>query len=211
MTILAGGALFMSGYVVGHRAVSDPGTAVSDAQAFQPFWDTYHTIEQRYAGGEVDRDALIQGAIKGMIDALGDPYSSYLTSKEYRDTLQGLSGQFEGIGANIATEATDGTQGCPTLGADCHLLITSPVTGSPAEKAGIKPGDRVLARRWRVARWPDGGRCPRQDPRPEGLGRDVDDPAWRQHADRSRDHARHRAGTGGRLRTTPMARWGMSG
>jgi carboxyl-terminal processing protease len=118
---------------------------VSAAEAFQPFWDAYHTITDRYAGGDVDRNTLIQGAIRGMIAALGDPYSSYLTSEEYRQSLQGISGQFEGIGAEIATQATDGTQGCATLGPDCHLLITNPLSGSPAEKAGLKAGDLVLA------------------------------------------------------------------
>jgi carboxyl-terminal processing protease len=80
-----------------------------------------------------------------MIAALGDPYSSYLTSDEYRQSLQGISGQFEGIGAQIATQARDGTQGCATLGPDCHLLITGALPGSPAEKAGLKAGDLVLA------------------------------------------------------------------
>lgn len=145
VVVLAGGALFMSGYMVGHRAISDPGTPVSDDQAFQPFWDTYHTIQDRYAGGDVDRDALVQGAIKGMIGALGDPYSTYLTSEEYRQSLQSIGGQFEGIGAQIGTQATDGTQGCATLGPDCHLLVISPIAGSPAEAAGLKAGDLIYA------------------------------------------------------------------
>ena len=145
VAVLTGGALFMSGYTMGIRASDQPGTAVTDEQAFEPFWDTYHTVTDRYAGGEVDRDALIQGAIKGMIDALGDPYSSYLTSEEYRDSLQGISGEFEGIGAEIATQAADGTQGCATLGADCRLLIIAPIAESPAEKAGLKSGDLILA------------------------------------------------------------------
>ncbi len=80
-----------------------------------------------------------------MIDALGDPYSSYLTSDEYRASLQGISGQFEGIGAEIATQAADGTQGCATLSPTCRLLVVAPVAGSPADKAGLKAGDLILA------------------------------------------------------------------
>jgi carboxyl-terminal processing protease len=144
VAVLAGSALFLSGYTMGRQAAAEPGTPVSAAEAFQPFWDAYHTITDRYAGGDVDRNTLIQGAIRGMIAALGDPYSSYLTSEEYRQSLQGISGQFEGIGAEIATQATDGTQGCATLGPDCHLLITNPLVDSPAEKAGLKSGDLVL-------------------------------------------------------------------
>jgi carboxyl-terminal processing protease len=144
VSVLAGSALFLSGYTMGRQAADQPGTPVSESQAFQPFWDAYHTVNERYAGGEVDRNSLIQGAIRGMIAALGDPYSSYLTLEEYRQSLQGISGQFEGIGAEIATQASDGTQGCATLGPDCHLLITNALAGSPAERAGLRSGDLVL-------------------------------------------------------------------
>ena len=145
VALFAGGALFMSGYSMGRQSAVEPGTPISDGDAFRPFWDTYHTINERYAGGDIDRDALVQGAIRGMIDALGDPYSSYLTSAEYRDTLQGISGEFEGIGAEIATEAPDGSQACATLGPACVLVIVTPLEGSPAERAGLRTGDQVLA------------------------------------------------------------------
>ena len=116
VAIMAGSALFLSGYSMGRQAAVEPGTPRSEAEAFQPFWDTYHAIGDRYAGGEVDRTLLVQGAIRGMIDALGDPYSAYLTSDEYRESLLGISGQFEGIGAEIASQAPDGTEGCSPLG-----------------------------------------------------------------------------------------------
>ena len=145
VALLAGGALFMSGYSMGRQTALEPGTPVSEDAAFRPFWDTYHTINERYAGGEVDRDAIVQGAIRGMIEALGDPYSSYLTSEEYHDTLQGISGEFEGIGVEIATQAADGTQGCATLGPDCRLVVVAPLAGSPAARADLRTGDLILA------------------------------------------------------------------
>ena len=145
VAILAGGALFMSGYTMGRQMALEPGTPTVASDRFEPFWDTYRTITQRYAGGEVDEGALIQGAIRGMIESLGDPYSSYLTSDEYRQSLQGISGQFEGIGAEMATEAPDGTQGCSTLGPECSLVVVAPLEGSPAEKAGLQAGDFVIA------------------------------------------------------------------
>ena len=145
VAVMAGGALFMSGYSMGRQGAVEPGTPVSEDEAFRPFWDTYHTIDERYAGGEVDRDELIQGAIRGMIESLEDPYSSYMTSDEYRESLEGISGEFEGIGAEIATQAADGSQDCGTLGPDCRLVIVSPLAGSPAEEAGLLPGDLVLA------------------------------------------------------------------
>jgi carboxyl-terminal processing protease len=146
VAILAGGALFMSGFLVGERLTEQPGTPAGRADSFQPFWDTYQTIERRYAGGDIDEQALVRGAIRGMVEALGDPYSSYLTPEEYQSGLQDLSGQFEGIGAEIGTKSASGaTSDCATLGPDCTLIVVSPIQGSPAEKAGLKAGDAILA------------------------------------------------------------------
>jgi len=146
VAVLAGGALFMSGFLVGQRSAEQPGTPVTAQDSFQPFWDTYDTIIKRFAGGTVDRQAMIRGAIKGMVDSLGDPYSAYLTPDEYRQGLQDLSGQFEGIGAEIGTKDAKGaTSDCSTLGADCKLVVVSPIEGSPSEKAGIKAGDIIVA------------------------------------------------------------------
>jgi len=145
VAILAGGALFMSGYTLGAKAAAEPGTPSSADQAFQPFWEAYHAIDERYAGGTVDRNALAQGAIKGMIEALGDPYSSYLTSDQYRNSLQGISGQFEGIGAQVVGQAPDGTQGCTPLGPTCRLVVVKPIDGSPAKSAGLLAADAILA------------------------------------------------------------------
>ena len=78
VALLSGSALFLSGYSMGRQSAVEPGTP-ADGAAFRPFWDTYHTIQDRFAGGEVDRQAIVQGAIRGMIDSLEDPYSSYLT------------------------------------------------------------------------------------------------------------------------------------
>jgi carboxyl-terminal processing protease len=144
VVILGGSALFLSGYSLGRQTAIQPGTPAFEQGAFVPFWDTYDTINEQYAGGEISRDALIQGAIRGMIEALGDPYSSYMTSDEYRQSLQGISGRFEGIGAEIATRASDGSEGCLTLGPDCRLMVTEPLEGSPAARAGLLAGDLVL-------------------------------------------------------------------
>lgn len=145
IALFGGSTLFLSGYALGRQAAAEPGTPARLRSDFQPFWDTYQAITDRYAGGTVDRETLIQGAIRGMITSLGDPFSAYLTSDEYRKSLQGISGQFEGIGAEIASQATDGTHGCTPLGVACRLLVTNPLPGSPAERAGIKSGDIVAS------------------------------------------------------------------
>jgi carboxyl-terminal processing protease len=145
VAVMAGSGLFLSGYSLGRQTVNEPGTPTSESAVFEPFWDTYHAIHDRYAGGDVDRTTVVQGAIRGMIQALGDPYSAYLTSDEYRDSLLGISGQFEGIGAEIATQGSDGAEGCSPLGSTCRLVVTKPIAGSPADKAGVRVGDVVVS------------------------------------------------------------------
>ncbi|HEY3336056.1 MAG TPA: S41 family peptidase [Candidatus Limnocylindrales bacterium] len=146
VAVLAGSALFVSGWTLGRQAALTPGTPSGEAEAFQPFWDAYRAVTERYAGGEVDRKALIEGAIKGMIGALDDPYSQYLTSQEFKDSLRSISGEFEGIGATIGTvDASGATSTCTTLGPACRLAVVAPISGSPAEKAGLQAGDVIEA------------------------------------------------------------------
>jgi carboxyl-terminal processing protease len=81
-----------------------------------------------------------------MIGALDDPYSAYLTSDEFRATLQDISGEFEGIGATIGTVDAEGaTSSCATIAPDCRLVVVSPITGSPADEAGLLAGDVIAS------------------------------------------------------------------
>jgi carboxyl-terminal processing protease len=146
VSVLAGGALFASGYLVGQRSVDQPGTPAAAEQAFQPFWDSYDTIVKRFALGGETQQSLVDGAIKGMVDSLGDPYSAYLSPDQYSQGLQDLSGQFEGIGAEIGTHDSKGaTSTCTTLGPDCLLVVVTPIDGSPSQKAGVLAGDIIVA------------------------------------------------------------------
>jgi carboxyl-terminal processing protease len=145
VALLAGAALFLSGFALGSLKATTPGTPVDEQAAFQPFWDTYRSITQHYAGAPVDRKKLIDGAIRGMIAALDDPFSAYLSPDEYRQSLLGLSGQFEGIGARVETRRLTGQGDCPTLGNGCALVVVAPIQDAPAEKAGLLAGDRIAA------------------------------------------------------------------
>jgi carboxyl-terminal processing protease len=144
VAVMAGGALFMSGYMVGRDQGRSPGGAASEADAWQPFWDVYDSITQRYPLETVERKTLIEGAIRGLVESVGDPYSSYLSPEDFRGTLDDISGTFEGIGAEIgAVDSAGRTADCATFGPDCHLVIIAPIEGSPAEAAGLKPGDII--------------------------------------------------------------------
>ena len=143
--VLGGSSLFLAGFLLGARTASQPGTPADAAAAFKPFWDTFAAINKDYAGEPVTRKALVDGAIKGMLEALGDPFSFYMKPEDFNDSLQGLSGQFEGIGATTASRKADGTEGCTPLGPDCGLIVIGTIVDSPAEKAGLLPGDRIAA------------------------------------------------------------------
>ena len=78
--------------------------------------------------------ALQQGSIQGIIDELGDPHTVYITPESYQSGFDLISGTFEGIGATVDQDAVTG-----------EIVIVTPFHGSPAEGAGILPGDAILA------------------------------------------------------------------
>jgi carboxyl-terminal processing protease len=99
---------------------------------FTPFWETWAIVHAQYVDQPVDDLELMRGAIRGMLESLGDEHTSYMDPQEYSDANAGLEGSYEGIGAYVDT------------GGD-FLTVTSPIPGSPAEKAGLKPGDKIIA------------------------------------------------------------------
>jgi carboxyl-terminal processing protease len=146
IAFLGGGALFVSGYSLGNRQVLEPGTPATEEAQFKAFWDSYHAVRDRYALGPVDTKTLVEGAIKGMVESIGDPYSSYLSPEDYQASLQEVSGQFEGIGVEPGTVDSKGkTVDCNVYGPECRFVIVAPLSGSPAEAAGIKAGDIVVS------------------------------------------------------------------
>lgn len=145
VAILGGGALFMSGYSVGRDQGRAPGSSISESDAWKPFWNVYDAVTTRYPLATVERSTLIEGAIRGLVESVGDPYSTYLSPEDFQGTLDSISGTFEGIGAEIgAVDANGNASDCPTFGPDCHLVILKPLDDSPALNAGLEPGDVVL-------------------------------------------------------------------
>ena len=82
---------------------------------------------------EVSEDDLVQGSIKGMFSGLGDIYSQYYTKEEFESLKEQTSGSFVGIGVYISPTSDDD-----------YITIIAPIEGSPAEKGGIKAGDKII-------------------------------------------------------------------
>ncbi|MBS4173180.1 S41 family peptidase [Bacillus sp. FJAT-49736] len=98
---------------------------------FNKLYAVYDKLEGNYYK-DVNKDKLINGAINGMVDALGDPYSDYMSEDEAKQFNESISSSFEGIGAEIQEK-------------DGFIVVVSPIKGSPAEKSGLKPNDKILA------------------------------------------------------------------
>ncbi len=143
VVVMGGAGLFSSGFLLGRQSALAPGAGDPRQAAFQPFFDTYNDIMGNYVGTK-DEHALVEGAIKGMFSALGDPFSFYMTEEEYQASLTGISGEFEGIGAEMNTLDSTGAA-CPTISDSCLLTVAKVIRDSPALRAGLLAGDVVVA------------------------------------------------------------------
>ena len=145
VALLAGAALFLSGFTLGARTATTPGTPAADQALFGPFWDTWDSINRSYVG-QVDQKKLVEGAIDGLIKALGDPYSSYMSPADLQRAREDLGGQFEGIGDVISARSTaSGGGSCAALAPTCRMTVVSAIPASPAEAAGLRADDVVTA------------------------------------------------------------------
>ncbi|MBN1230282.1 MAG: S41 family peptidase [Anaerolineales bacterium] len=110
----------------------EAGTPEEAANAFLPFWEQWYAILKTNPE-DLDITSLFDSALRGMIDGLGDPYTFYMDPEEYKEFTQVINGNaYEGIGAFVDTSQD-------------YLMITYPINGSPAEAAGLRTNDYVIA------------------------------------------------------------------
>jgi carboxyl-terminal processing protease len=120
---------FNLGYVMGGGTLHDKSTA-----GLPVVDEAWNAIVQNYVEpSRINTDNMSHTAIKGMMEALNDPYSAFLDPQMYQLFQSSLEGSFQGIGAQV------------TLNKDKQPVILAPLDNSPAEKAGIKTGDIILA------------------------------------------------------------------
>lgn len=107
-------------------------TASQDSKEGIKKIETALELVQKNYVEDVDRDKLVNGAIDGMMNALGDPFSSYMAPDTAQQFSEQIEGSFTGIGAEVSLE-------------NGNVVVVSPIKGSPAEKAGIQPKDILLS------------------------------------------------------------------
>ena len=101
---------------------------------FSLFWDVYDKLNREYYNKKVlDPQKEVYGAISGMVQSVGDPYTMFLPPTQNTNFQQQMAGQFSGIGAELGLAPDNKT-----------IIIIAPLDGSPSQKAGIKEGDTIL-------------------------------------------------------------------
>jgi carboxyl-terminal processing protease len=128
--------VFIIGYTLGTQQIvaqAQYGTPEQVREAFTPFWETFRHIQEQYIE-RVPVEQLVEGALNGMVNSLGDPYSGYMNPTTFESLNRDLEGEFEGIGVVIHTiEETR------------EIEIIGILKGAPAEGAGIRRGDIFAA------------------------------------------------------------------
>ena len=130
--------VFAAGAAVGRGDLQLRGLSVTKNKPSPASLD-YSSIDQIYGllksdfDGSLDNQKLIDGLKAGLVEAAGDPYTVYFNAEEAKTFNEELSGSFTGIGAELGTDE------------DSNIVIVSPLSGYPAEKAGLKPKDIMVA------------------------------------------------------------------
>ncbi|WPK11199.1 S41 family peptidase [Lysinibacillus louembei] len=130
LTILVTAGLTIFALTFGEEKIVEVKVPIERTE-FKQLYDAFDELKENYYV-EIDDEEVIHGAINGMFDALGDPYSDYMNSEEAAHFNESLSSSFQGIGAEIQER-------------DGYIMVVSPIKNSPAEKAGILPKDLILS------------------------------------------------------------------
>jgi len=107
-------------------------TTASKEANLEPFWKVWNAINEKYPdASKVDSEKRVLGAIAGLVDSLEDPYSVFFDPEETKSFEDDIAGNFTGVGMEVDMK-------------DKILTVISPLKDTPASKAGIKAGDKIL-------------------------------------------------------------------
>jgi len=114
------------------RFVSSPVDGSVTAADFSKYWEVWKRLEDSYVDtSKLDYAKMTWGSMQGLAQSLDDPYTQYLPPTENKQASEDLNGSFYGVGIELGYK--EGT-----------LAVVSPISGSPAERAGVKAGDLIL-------------------------------------------------------------------
>lgn len=122
-------AMAIPGMGVSNKDIAKSLEGINDVSKFKKLFQVRDVLYKLY-DGEIDEDALVEGAIKGMTNSLNDPYTVFMNKKEFSDFNEKNEGNYVGVGLQVAAKDED-------------IVVIAVFAGSPAEKAGIKPGDKI--------------------------------------------------------------------
>lgn len=133
------GASFFSGMTLGNKGYTYSGSEfkiINQNNApkevdYSLLWDALAQVNLKYVDRPVDQTQLLYGAIRGLVEATGDEYTTFLDPKAYKDLRTELGGSFDGIGAEVGIRKE-------------QKVIVAPLDESPAQKAGLQAGDIIL-------------------------------------------------------------------
>jgi carboxyl-terminal processing protease len=113
-------------------------TGMPESVNFEPFWKVWNLINERYVPTKLSASTTpitnqdkVYGAIHGLANSLGDPYTVFFNPEEAKLFESEISGQFEGVGMELGIR-------------DNQLIVVAPLKDTPADRAGIKPGDKII-------------------------------------------------------------------
>ena len=113
-------------------ATASPNPQTDRDALFAPFWETWDLLHSSYVD-PLDDTGLMEAALSGMVDSLGDPHSFYMDPETFSIANSDLSGEFQGIGATVRQDADTGA-----------LRIVDTLPDSPAQQAGLMSGDAIV-------------------------------------------------------------------
>ncbi len=101
-------------------------------ELFKPFWESWNLLHENYVDQPLNDLVLMRGAIQGMLAATGDKHTSYMDPQQFQQANAEMEGEYTGIGAWVDTSGE-------------YVEVISPMKGSPAEAAGLRAKDQVIA------------------------------------------------------------------
>ncbi|MDP2736586.1 MAG: S41 family peptidase, partial [bacterium] len=114
-----------------NKYITAPANKLTQDIDFNLFWDVWDELKDKYVDKDkLDDKAMFYGAIRGMVESIGDPYTVFMEPKVAKEFSDDLAGTFEGIGAEIGKK-------------DNIITIVAPLADMPAEKAGLQAGDKI--------------------------------------------------------------------